>query len=70
MSVDVVTNASGVDYAKNATAVVYCMPTANYKTLDSTYETSISYANLESKYTNRFDDVGYYFLGNETIVGG
>lgn len=70
MSVDVVTNVSGVDNIKNATAVVYCMPTANYKTLNATYETSLSYSDLENKYTNRFDDVTYYSIGGATIVGG
>lgn len=70
MSVDVVTNVSGIDNIKNATAVVYCMPTANYQTLDATYEKSLSYSDLENRYTNRFDDVTYYTVGTTTIVGG
>lgn len=66
MSVDVVTNVSGVDNIKNATAVVYCMPTASYQTLDATYENSLSYNDLENRYTNRFDDITYYISGSGT----
>jgi hypothetical protein len=70
-TVDVVTNVvSGVETSKNATCVVFCQRTGEYEALNSEYETSIGYADLESKYTNRFDDVNYYTLGNSTIVGG
>jgi hypothetical protein len=63
---DVVTNVvSGVEVPKNATCVVYCQRTGEYETLDSTYETSIGYSALESKYTNRFDDITYYTLGQQ-----
>lgn len=52
---DVVTNVvSGVETAKNATAVVYCMRTGSYETLNATFEQSITYNNLEDKYTDRF----------------
>lgn len=52
---DVVTNVvSGVETAKNGTVVLYCSPTGSYKTLDATFEQSITYDNLEGKYTNRF----------------
>jgi len=58
---DVVTNTvSGVETLKNATCIVSCYNTGAYKTLDSTFETSISYSNLETKYTDRFDDIAYY----------
>jgi len=68
---DVVTNVvSGVETPKNATCVVFCQRTGEFETLNSTYETSIGYTDLESKYTNRFDDTTYYFIGNQTIVGG
>lgn len=61
---DVVTNVvSGVEVPKNATTVVFCQRTGEYETLNATYETSIGYTALESKYTNRFDDVNYYFGG-------
>lgn len=63
-TVDVVTNVvSGVETPKNATCVVYCQRTGEYQTLNATYETSMSYSDLESKYTNRFDDITYYFSG-------
>lgn len=62
---DVVTNVvSGVEAPKNATTIVYCQRTGQYETLNSTYESSISYTDLENKYTNRFDDVTYYTSGN------
>lgn len=58
---DVVTNiVNGVEVPKNATTVVFCQRTGEFETLNSTYETSIGYTGLESKYTNRFDDVYYY----------
>jgi len=64
---DVVTNVvSGVDVPKNATTVVYCQRTGQYETLNSTYESSISYTDLENKYTNRFDDTTYYSIGSGT----
>lgn len=68
---DVVTNVvSGVEVPKNATTVVYCQNTGEYETLNATYETSIGYTALETKYTNRFDDVTYYTLGSGVLVGG
>lgn len=54
-TVDVVTNVvSGVENPKNATCVVFCQRTGEYQTLDSTFETSLSYSFLEGKYTDRF----------------
>lgn len=56
-TIDIVTNVvSGNLNIKNGTAVVFCMPTANYKTLDATFEQSITYDNLESLYTDRFEN--------------
>lgn len=68
---DVVTNVvSGVDVPKNATTVVYCQRTGGYESSSGIYETSIGYNDLANKYTNRFDDVNYYTIGNTNIVGG
>lgn len=68
---DVVTSVvSGVETPKNATCVVYCQRTGEYETLNSIYETSIGYTDLETKLSNRFDDVNYYTIGTSTIVGG
>lgn len=62
---DVVTNVvSGVETPKNATCVVFCQRTGEYATSDSTYETSVGYTDLESKYTNRFDNITYYTTNN------
>lgn len=67
---DVVTNViSGNEIPKNATCVTYCQRTGEFNKLDATYETSIGYNNLESKYTNRFDNITYYTIGNNNIVG-
>lgn len=73
---DVVTNVvSGVEVAKNATTIVFCQNTGEYETLTDSvsnsgiYEPSLTYAYLETKYTNRFDDVSYYTLGSGTILG-
>ena len=70
-TVDVVTNVvSGVETPKNATCVVFCQRTGEFQKLDSEFETSLSYNFLENKYTNRFDQITYYTLGGQTIVGG
>jgi hypothetical protein len=70
-TVDVVTNVvSGVETPKNATCVVFCQRTGEFQKLDSEFETSLSYNFLENKYTNRFDQITYYTLGGQTVVGG
>lgn len=52
---DVVTNViSGVETPKNATTVVYCLPTGKYDKLDAVYESSLSYNSLEGSCTDRF----------------
>lgn len=54
-TVDVVTNVvSGVETPKNATCVVFCQRTGEFETLNSPFETSLSYNFLEGKYTDRF----------------
>lgn len=69
-TVDVVTNiVSGVETIKNATCVVSCQRTGEFENLDSTYESSFTYSDLENKYTSRFDDITYYTLGSGTIIG-
>lgn len=44
----------------NATTVVMCFNTGTYSSATGIYDISASYETLESLYTNRFDDVGYY----------
>ena len=70
---DVVTNAvSGRETIQNGSAVVYCwrgVPisgSGNYQTLVSNfeYEKNYSYTANETRLTNRFDDVAYYFDKN------
>lgn len=58
---DVVTAAhSSVETIKNATCVVTCTNTGAFNTINTTYETSLTYNQLESLLTNRFDDIAYY----------
>jgi hypothetical protein len=70
-TVDVVTNiVNGRENQKTGTVVVCCQATGAFNTIDPTYEKSMTYNSLESKYSNRFDDVTYYTVGSSTIVGG
>lgn len=58
---DVVTAAhSSTETIKNATCVVTCTNTGSFNTIDPTYETSLTYNELETLLTNRFDDIAYY----------
>ena len=67
---DVCTNVvSGVETQKNGTVIVSCANTGTYKTITSV-DSSIGYNTLETKLTGRFDDVNYYTIGTNTIVGG
>lgn len=60
-TVDVVTNTvSGVETIKNATTIVSCTSAGHYDTSNATFEKSFTYNQLESKYTTRFDDIGFY----------
>jgi hypothetical protein len=71
---DVVKNASATsETIKNGACVVYCFRGngngTNYQSLASTFENTFTYNQLETKFTNRFDDVTYYSIGTSTIVG-
>ena len=58
---DVVQNTDSTrEVAKNGTCVVTCTPTGTSHTIDATFDTSLTYAALQTKYTNRFDDIAYY----------
>lgn len=58
---DVVTNITlSSEVAKNATCVVTCTPTGSFHTIDATFDTSLTYSELENLYTTRFDDISYY----------
>jgi hypothetical protein len=59
-TVDVVTNITTSEQAKNATVVLSCMRTGEFQTLNATFEKSLTYNQLEDKYTSRFDDIYYY----------
>jgi hypothetical protein len=58
---DVVTNVvPGNEVIKNASCVVYCFNTGNYGSVQSTFQGSFTYDELEDKYTSRFDNISYY----------
>jgi hypothetical protein len=58
---DVVTAAhANIETIKNSTCVVTCTNVGTFKTIDPTYETSLTYNQLQSLLTNRFDDIAYY----------
>lgn len=55
-TVDVVTNiVSGVETSNNGFVITSTLRTGEYKNLGA-FDTSITYSDLETKYTNRFDD--------------
>lgn len=57
---DVVTNVvSGNETIKNASCVIYCQRTGEYESL-GTFESTLTYDELEDKYTSRFDNIAYY----------
>ena len=58
---DVVTNVvSGNETIKNASCVVYCFRTGAYQSIESDFQRSFTYGELEDKYTTRFDNISYY----------
>ena len=60
-TIDVVTNVvSGNESVKNAYTIVSCTRTGSYNDLNASFEKSFTYNQLESKYTSRFDDIGFY----------
>jgi hypothetical protein len=60
-TVDVVTNVvPNNETIKNATTVVNCYRTGVYNLSDAIYQKSVTYNAMETSYTGRFDDLGYY----------
>lgn len=59
-TVDVVTNTTSSETIKNASCVVYCFRTGSYQSLESDFQGSFTYDELETKYTDRFDNINYY----------
>lgn len=75
---DVITNVvNGRETIQNGSATVYCwrgVPisgSGSYQSLVSPFEynKNYSYTAIESRLTNRFDDVTYYTLGTSGILG-
>ena len=60
-TVDVVTNVTPAsETIKNATIVVNCHRTGAFSFSSATYQQSMTYNTIESRYTSRFDDISYY----------
>lgn len=65
---DVVTNPNtSLEVATNASVVCSCLPTGESFTIDTTtdsnfvnFDVSMTYAALETKFTDRFDEIAYY----------
>lgn len=65
---DVVTNPNtSSEVAKNASIVCTCFPTGASFTVDTNtdsnfvnFDTSLTYAEIENLYSDRFDDIAYY----------
>ncbi|NDD83587.1 hypothetical protein EBZ38_04795 [bacterium] len=61
-TVDVITNSvPNNETIKNGTIVVNCYRTGAYNISNTTYQKAVTYEAVESKYTSRFDDLGYYY---------
>ncbi|NDB57170.1 hypothetical protein EB001_01780 [bacterium] len=66
-TVDVVTNVvTGNETQYTGSVIVSCLRTGHYDSIHPTYEKSITYNNLETKYTDRF----YNNIDNLRIVDG
>jgi hypothetical protein len=59
MANDIQAAISGVE-VKNGTAIVSCSWTGEYSTLNKYVNNSPTIADIEDKYTERFDDPRYY----------
>tara|TARA_B100001564_G_scaffold358181_1_gene376163 strand:+ start:13183 stop:13425 length:243 start_codon:yes stop_codon:yes gene_type:complete len=65
---DVVTNPNTtIEAITNASVVCSCLPTGTSHTIDTNtdsnfvnFDTSLTYAELQTLYTLRFDDIAYY----------
>ncbi len=65
---DVVTNPNtSVEAITNASIVCSCNPTGTFHTVDTNtdsnfvnFDVSLTYATLETRYTERFDEIAYY----------
>lgn len=55
---------------KNGTIIVSCTFTGEYSTINTYVTNTPTINDIQDKYDTRFDDIGYYCLGNETLVGG
>lgn len=58
---DVVQNVdSSREVARNGSVVCSCLPTGQSHSVTYTTDVSMTYAALQTKYTDRFDELAYY----------
>lgn len=63
-----ITNAtSGTTTIKNGTLVVSCLQTGFYKADDTYVTNKPELATIETKYSDRFDDIIYYADGSQGV---
>lgn len=55
---------------KNGTLILSVSRTGYYDKSDTYVINTPAIGSIENKYDNRFDDVGYYCIGGNTLVGG
>lgn len=55
---------------KNGTLITTCTITGQYSLQNNNVSNLPSINQIEDIYDTRFDDIAYYTLGNNTIIGG
>lgn len=55
---------------KHGSSVIYSAKTGLVSVRNADVFNTPLIADIQSKYDTRYDDLGYYFIGNSTIVGG
>lgn len=54
---------------KNGSIVVSCTRTGEYSLLNTYVKNVPDIEDIKNKYDNRFDDLSYYWIGNNQILG-
>ena len=64
MTTDVATYLVSGEPINNGSITVSYGRIGEISSTEFTYDNSFSYSDLETRYTNRFDDVAYFFTGS------
>jgi len=70
MAIDIIAIESG-NPINNTSAICSALPTGKYSKLivRPNYPVDLTIENIEEKFTDRFDDITYYTIGSDTLVG-